>query len=260
MIFYKKAYAKINWILKIFPKQDNQTKHKIDTVMQLFLSVYDKIKITKSKQFSVNYYITKKAKIHYTDCSITKVIEWLKKQFPHIDTNYQINVKKMIPEGSGFGGESADAGFVLRYLLQKNQIELTKGQLLDLALSVGSDIPFFLYRYECAHVNEFGNRVVPQKPIKINAEYYPNNINISTSKVYEAIDKDNNYQSKVLDVKSLYLKLQEEVFDPKYIYNDLQEYVLKLNPELQIEFDKLNSFQKRKIFVNGAGSYFIIIK
>lgn len=260
MIFYRKAHGKINWILKVFPKKKNCNKHEIDSVMQLFLPIYDKIKITKSNKLEINYFISRRTKKTYPDCLITKSINWLKINFPNIDINYKINLKKLIPEKSGFGGESSDAGFVLRYILSKNNIKLTKEHLLDLALNVGSDIPFFLCRYECAHVNEYGNRVIPQKPIKLNLEYYPNESKLSTKNVYDELDNDNQYISQVSDVKVLYQELLIDNYQIDAIYNDLQKYVFKLDSNLLQHFNNLNKFQKRRIFINGAGSYFIIIK
>jgi 4-diphosphocytidyl-2C-methyl-D-erythritol kinase len=41
-------------------------------------------------------------------------------------------------------------------------------------------------------------------------------------------------------------------------YNDLQKYVFKVYPEIKKHYDNLNNFKKRKIIVNGSGSYLII--
>ena len=47
---YKKAYGKINIILKVSKKQKNETKHKIDTAIQICKKFYDKIKKIMNKE------------------------------------------------------------------------------------------------------------------------------------------------------------------------------------------------------------------
>jgi 4-diphosphocytidyl-2-C-methyl-D-erythritol kinase len=50
----------------------------------------------------------------------------------------------VIPSGAGLGGGSADGAFMLLLLNQKFQLGLKEHQLLDYALSLGSDCPFFI--------------------------------------------------------------------------------------------------------------------
>ena len=146
---YKRAYGKINIILKVYKKEEKEVKHKVDTAIQICKKIYDKIKIKESDNFEVVYTNKYKQKLSFNDCSVNKVVNWFKKNFPDSNTNFKIKIIKKIPPNSGFGGESTDAAFVLNYLLSKNNVyELTKTQLRDLALNVGSDIPFFLSKLE----------------------------------------------------------------------------------------------------------------
>ena len=157
---YKKAFGKINIILKVKRKKPNESKHQIDSVMQICHKMYDKIKIKPAKNFNVRYINSYKQVITFDDCSISKIVRWFKSNFPNSNTNFQINVVKNIPVNSGFGGESTDAAFVLNFLIQKNEItELTNKQIEDIAINVGSDIPFFLTRAHTAHVTGYGDKV-----------------------------------------------------------------------------------------------------
>ena len=56
----------------------------------------------------------------------------------------EIFVRKSIPIGAGLGGGSSDAAATLRGVLDLYQAEIAPDQLTRIALSIGSDVPFFL--------------------------------------------------------------------------------------------------------------------
>jgi 4-diphosphocytidyl-2-C-methyl-D-erythritol kinase len=61
----------------------------------------------------------------------------------------QLHLHKSIPSGAGLGGGSANAAFTLRLLNAKLSLGLGTEQLLDLALQLGSDCPFFIVNKPC---------------------------------------------------------------------------------------------------------------
>jgi 4-diphosphocytidyl-2-C-methyl-D-erythritol kinase len=61
----------------------------------------------------------------------------------------QMHLHKTIPAGAGLGGGSANAAFTLRLLNSKFNLGLSVEQLLDLALQLGSDCPFFIVNKPC---------------------------------------------------------------------------------------------------------------
>ena len=72
----------------------------------------------------------------------------LKKDFPQLPS-IQLHLHKVIPMGAGLGGGSADAAFALQLLNNKFRLGLTSEQLLDYALQLGSDCPFFIINKPC---------------------------------------------------------------------------------------------------------------
>lgn len=72
----------------------------------------------------------------------------LKKDFPQLPP-IQMHLHKAIPMGAGLGGGSADAAFTLQLLNNKFRLGLTNEQLLDYALQLGSDCPFFIINKPC---------------------------------------------------------------------------------------------------------------
>jgi 4-diphosphocytidyl-2-C-methyl-D-erythritol kinase len=77
-----------------------------------------------------------------------KAYHLLKKDFPHLP-NVKMHLHKAIPMGAGLGGGSADASFMLKLISQKFNLNLSVDQLLNYALKLGSDCPFFIINTPC---------------------------------------------------------------------------------------------------------------
>lgn len=72
-----------------------------------------------------------------------KAYNLLKKDFPSLPPVH-MHLHKTIPMGAGLGGGSADGAFTLKLLNEKFQLGLSTEQLIDYALQLGSDCPFFI--------------------------------------------------------------------------------------------------------------------
>lgn len=72
----------------------------------------------------------------------------LKKDFPQLPY-VQMHLHKAIPSGAGLGGGSADGAFALSLLNQKFGLGLSQAQLIQYALELGSDCPFFIINQPC---------------------------------------------------------------------------------------------------------------
>ena len=72
-----------------------------------------------------------------------KAYHLLQKDFPQLP-HIQLHLHKVIPMGAGLGGGSSDGAFTLKLLNQKFQLGLSVEQLIDYALLLGSDCPFFI--------------------------------------------------------------------------------------------------------------------
>jgi 4-diphosphocytidyl-2-C-methyl-D-erythritol kinase len=64
-----------------------------------------------------------------------------------LDRSFEVHVaiQKRIPAGAGLGGGSSDAAAVLRALERLFELDLSPRVRHEVALSVGSDVPFFLW-------------------------------------------------------------------------------------------------------------------
>jgi 4-diphosphocytidyl-2-C-methyl-D-erythritol kinase len=77
-----------------------------------------------------------------------KAYHLLKKDFPQLPL-VKVHLHKTIPIGAGLGGGSADAAFMLNLLNSKFNLNLSTPKLLNYALQLGSDCPFFIINKPC---------------------------------------------------------------------------------------------------------------
>ncbi len=56
-----------------------------------------------------------------------------------------IYLHKIIPDGAGLGGGSADAAFTIRTLNEMFELGLSDDTMAEIASTIGSDCPFFIY-------------------------------------------------------------------------------------------------------------------
>ena len=72
----------------------------------------------------------------------------LKKDFLQLPA-IQMHLHKSIPTGAGLGGGSADGAFTLCLINNLFKLSLSTSQLLNYALRLGSDCPFFIINQPC---------------------------------------------------------------------------------------------------------------
>ncbi len=77
-----------------------------------------------------------------------KAYRLLTKDYPQI-ASIQMHLHKNIPMGAGMGGGSADASAVLVMLNTKFDLQISTNKLMEYALMLGSDCPFFINNKAC---------------------------------------------------------------------------------------------------------------
>lgn len=81
------------------------------------------------------------------------------------DTGWHIAIEKNIPVGGGLGGGSADAAAVLRALESLSPHPLGFAALLELAGTLGADVPFLVSGVPLAWAWSRGDRFLPLTPL-----------------------------------------------------------------------------------------------
>jgi len=195
-IIYERAYAKINLYLDIIKKNEDGY-HDIVTIMQL-VSLYDEIEIELIDRAPISVEVTnadlgipQEKNLAYI--AAEKFYDYLPydpSARPHI------KIKKNIPVASGLAGGSADAAAVLRGLNKRYKNPFTTKKLCEIALTIGSDVPFCVVggTQVCQNRGEivFGHRGINHYNLLIaKAEN-----KLSTAEQYRLLDeKFNNFQN-----------------------------------------------------------------
>lgn len=251
------AYCKVNLILKVFPRSKAALKHRILSLFVLDKTLFDEVTVSEFGSNCVMY-VVDDTKTKLEDCLVIRSIQYLQKKFK-VKTCYRVYIKKHIDMMSGLGGGSSDAATVMLYIMKDNHIKLKELDMKDIALTLGSDIPFFLYGYETAIVEGYGDIVTPvelDRDFQFDYEVIRTGIKVPTKKVFDNLDQDLQYKSKV-NFNKCYNCLLSGKFNTRYIYNDLQPYIFKTSPRL---LDWYVDVPGQKKIVCGSGGSILTVK
>ncbi len=134
-----KAYAKINLGLLIHNKRPDGY-HNIETVFHR-INVFDEIFLKEDSGIHVD---SSAPEVPGDESNLCYRAAILVKQELGVETGVTITLNKKIPVGAGLGGGSSDAATVLQTLPRFWGSRLSQPTLLQMALQLGSDVPFFL--------------------------------------------------------------------------------------------------------------------
>ena len=152
----------------------------------------------------------------------------------------ELHIAKRIPFGGGLGGGSSDAATVLVVLNKLWGLNLKRGELQNLAVSLGADVPFFVYG-QSAFAEGIGEQIVPLKlPDGWYLVVHPNCF-VSTQTVFD--DPELTRNSKPIKIADFSLHEGQ---------NDLQEAVCRLYPEVLSALEWLGQFGTAAM--SGSGS------
>ena len=165
-----------------------------------------------------------------------KAYHLLKKDYPLLPA-IQMHLHKTIPMGAGLGGGSSNAAFALKLLNDKFQLGLSTQQLIDYALQLGSDCPFFILNKPCFATSR-GELI---EPVVLDLSSYQfaivnPGIHVSTSWAFANLRPDNEKNvdaSGRLERPDLRAILQQPIHAWKdQLINEFEEPVCKQYPEI----------------------------
>lgn len=137
---FVQAYAKINLTLDVLGRRADGY-HELATVMQE-IDLYDTLCLTAAHDDQVQL-ICSMPELSGPLNLATRAAELVRQRL-ELTQGVKIELHKHIPLAAGLAGGSSDAAAVLLALQRWWQLSLSPDDLLDMAASLGSDVPFFL--------------------------------------------------------------------------------------------------------------------
>ncbi|OGF44372.1 MAG: 4-(cytidine 5'-diphospho)-2-C-methyl-D-erythritol kinase [Candidatus Firestonebacteria bacterium RIFOXYA2_FULL_40_8] len=135
-----KSFAKLNFYLEVKGKRPDGY-HNIKTLFQT-IDLYDELSISKEAEgISIT---CDHPEIPTGDTNIAYKAAEIFLQENKVKSGLHITIKKNIPVTAGLGGGSSNAAAVLSGCKKLFDIKCSDEKLSVLALSLGSDVPFFL--------------------------------------------------------------------------------------------------------------------
>ena len=170
----------------------------------------------------------------------------LQKDFPSLPPML-IHLHKVIPAGAGLGGGSANASFALQMINEIAGLGLNQQQLLQYAVQLGSDCPFFIINKPCyatgrgENLEEFELDLSGYSIILVNP-----GIHVNTGVAFSGI-------VPVMPEYSIKEILRQPVRQWKYnLQNDFEKSVFKAYREIVDIKDSL--YQQGALYASMSGS------
>lgn len=184
------APAKLNLFLHVV-RQRNDGYHELETLFQ-FLDYSDTLEITVTTNSDI-ILLTPIDGVKNEDNLIVKAAKLLQEKT--LETNYhtipllgaQISIDKILPMGGGLGGGSSNAATILVALNTLWQCEFSAEQLAELGLSLGADVPIFVYGFS-AFAQGIGEKLTPVQPEECWYLVSKPHCSISTASVFTSPD------------------------------------------------------------------------
>ncbi|MDR1836869.1 MAG: 4-(cytidine 5'-diphospho)-2-C-methyl-D-erythritol kinase [Treponema sp.] len=127
----------------------------------------------------------------------------------------RIRVEKRIPIGGGLGGGSSDAASTLLVLNKLAGFPLNRDEILEIALGLGSDIPFFIYETGAAFVSGRGENIKPLELPYISFVLVNPGFSSDTAAAFKLLDEYRKRRKIVRGNRHLFAGRQKCLF-----YND----------------------------------------
>jgi 4-diphosphocytidyl-2-C-methyl-D-erythritol kinase len=240
--------SKINLGLHILRKRPDGF-HDLETIFYP-ISLQDALEIVSAPEGSGIIFSQSGLLIdtHTQDNICVKAWNLLKKDYPELPS-VKMHLHKCIPTGAGLGGGSADGAFALMALNKKFHLEISPGKLLEYALQLGSDCPFFI-KNEPVYATGRGEKMEPVhidlgafKIIVVNP-----GIHVSTATAFSHVIPREN-RLPITDIVTIPVEQWRH-----HLHNDFQEPVSQIHHEIRSIIDRLYADGAVYASMTGSGS------
>ena len=179
------AFAKINLRLEILGKRADGY-HELRTIFQT-ISLHDELRLRASHDSAISLSVRGNEALSREPLPknlVYAAVEALRRELK-IRSGVEIELRKVIPAGGGLGGGSSDAAAALRGYLRLTGKKIPQARLMEIAASLGADVPFFLNGGRALGVSR-GDEIYPLPDIRKLALLVvsPRDIHVPTPDAY----------------------------------------------------------------------------
>ncbi len=242
------APAKLNLTLDVKGKRPDGY-HELETIMQA-ISLKDKITIDKANTIIVN---SNSSQLSNDANNLAYYAAELFFQETGKKAGVNIYIEKNIPIGAGLAGGSSNAAAVLLGLNHLYQTKLSLKDLAELALEIGSDVPFCIFN-RTALARGRGEILSPlPKGHTLNFLLVKPNFSVATKDVFGQLDLD---KIKKRPNNEAFIKAWRDMDLDKMAFemiNVLETVTVSLYPEIGLIKQRLLELGAVNAVMSGSG-------
>ena len=238
--------AKINLFLQITGKRQNGY-HDLFTLM-CCISLYDTVSLSFGAKYTTVSCSDPEVPEDESNLAVRAANFFFKTV--HKNEGVKIGLKKQIPVAAGLGGGSSNAASVLLGLNRYYGQPLPQDKLISIGLSIGADIPFFIFR-KPATASGIGEKLEAYEGLKpFQILLVCPKFAVSTKEVYKNLDLKLTKCNK----KLIYIIFKKKAFDvEKHLCNDLEEVTASICPDVNKAKEALLSHGAMGALMSGSG-------
>ena len=231
------APAKINLFLQVLNKRPDGY-HNINSLFQA-VTLFDIIKFKKIDDPVCRVQLTNKNDSDIKDNLILKAYDLMKMNF-NLKGGIEATLEKSIPIAAGLGGGSSDCAAAIVALNRLFNLRLDKNRMAEIALQLGSDIPFFFSKGQ-ALVTGRGEKVRETSyPVEYKIVLVSPPLSLSTKDGYADLKMDLTCHTTPYNLKDN-RNLEDFFKSVAGAGNDFEKVQFKKNPKLgEIKRELLN--------------------
>ncbi len=258
MRVYERAYAKINLYLDVTGRGADGF-HTLRSVMQT-VGLYDAVTVEafSADAPSVSLSVRGPYRVPVGEGNLCHRAALAYMEAAASPMRVRILLDKHIPVAAGLGGGSADAAAVLRALNRITGRRLATPRLLEVAATLGSDVPFCLLGHTrlCDGRGEMMQALPPCAPLSLVIAPSPERV--STPTAYAALDAAyGNFVSvgEHGDIAPMLAALSEKDVKKTLlsVYNIFEDVILPTCPIAKGNYDRLFALGARAVLMSGSG-------
>jgi 4-diphosphocytidyl-2-C-methyl-D-erythritol kinase len=182
------AFAKINLSLEILGRRPDGY-HELRTIFQA-ISLHDTLALSVTSRPGITLEIDDPALPTGSENLLYRAIDAVRGEIG-FRRGIRARLKKRIPVARGLGGGSSDAAAALIGMLRLMKKNLPLERLIEIAASLGADVPFFLFGGRALAVSR-GDEIypLPDAPKRVILVVSPRDVGVSTKEAYEWISAE----------------------------------------------------------------------